>query len=160
MRKSEFSERRPLSARMGFWQSRASGGSADPMSRRPFLACPILTYMAAALLAAPAAAVPGGEIDTLEIGRYTCELPGDALGPRGELQPAEDFAIVFGSSYRAQGVRGTYLLTGDAVVFTSGPRQGERYRRVSDGFLRRQNADGSDSPLRCVITNRTNTFAF
>ena len=52
------------------------------------------------------------------------------------------------------------IVEADAVVFTSGPRQGERYRRVSDGFLRRQNADGGDTPLRCVITNRTNTFAF
>lgn len=113
---------------------------------------------ALALLAAPALAVPGGEIDTLEIGRYVCELPGDALGPRGVLQPSEDFSITFGSSYRAKGLRGTYLLTGDTVVMTSGPRRGERYNRISDGFLRRQNADGSDGALRCVIANRNNTF--
>lgn len=111
-----------------------------------------------ALLASPAAAVPGGEIDTLEIGRYVCELPGDALGPRGDLQPAEDFSVVFGSSYRANGVRGTYLLTGNEMVMTSGPRQGERYNRISPGFLRRQNADGSSGDLRCVIANRNNTF--
>ena len=120
----------------------------------------ILAALPATLIAAPAAAVPGGEIDTLTIGRYTCELPGDALGPRGEHVPAADFAIVFGSSYRAGGVRGTYLLTGDQVVMTSGPRMGERYHRLTQGFLRRQNADGSDGDLRCVIANRTNTFAF
>src|SRR5690606_33428043 len=113
-----------------------------------------------ALAAAPAMGVPGGEIGTLEIGRYTCELPGDALGPRGVHVPAEDFAVVHGSSYRAEGVRGTYLLTGDDVVMTSGPRKGARYRRVNEGFLRKQNADGSDSDLRCVIANRANTFAF
>ena len=33
---------------------------------------------------------------------------------------------------------------------TSGPRQGTRYRRVSENFLRKLNPDGSDSPLRCV----------
>ena len=120
----------------------------------------IPTILVAMLIAAPAAAVPGGEIDTLTIGSYTCELPGDALGPRGEHVPAADFAIVFGSSYRANGVRGTYLLTGDQVVMTSGPRKGERYRRLTQGFLRRQNADGSDGELRCVISNRANTFAY
>jgi hypothetical protein len=112
-----------------------------------------------ALLAAPAFAVPGGEIDTLEIGSYVCELPGDALGPRGEVLPTESFAVVFGSSYRVNDVLGTYLLTGNTVVMTSGPRKGERYNRISDGFLRRQNADGSDGDLRCVIANRNNTFA-
>jgi hypothetical protein len=57
-------------------------------------------------------------------------------------------------------VRGTYLLTGDQIVMTSGPRMGERYHRLTQGFLRKQNADGSDGDLRCVIANRTNTFAF
>ncbi len=115
---------------------------------------------ACAVIAAPAAAVPGGEIGTLTLGRYTCELPGDALGPRGRLQPAEDFAIVTGSAYRANGEAGTYLLTGDQVVLTSGPRKGERYHRISDGFLRRQNADGSDGDLRCVIARRNNSIVF
>lgn len=155
MGKSEFRERRPLSARMGFWQSRAGDASAARMTRRAVL--PILPL---ALLAAPAAAVPGGEIGTLMIGRYTCELPGDALGPRGVHVPSADFAVVPGSSYRANGVRGTYLLTGDQVVMTSGPRKGERYHRLTQGFLRKQNSDGSDGDLRCVIANRTNTFAY
>jgi hypothetical protein len=121
----------------------------------PPLSLPLLSF---ALLAAPAAAVPGGEIDTLEIGRYVCELPGDALAERGVHVPAEDFAVVYGSSYRVNGVRGTYLLTGDQVVMTSGPKDGERFHRLSQGFLRKQAADGSDSDLRCVIANRNNTF--
>ncbi len=162
MRKSEFRERRALSVRMTIWQSRAYDASATSMKSgsikpRIIVACLGLIGLG---LSVPAVAVPGGEIDTLTIGRYTCELPGDALGPRGDLQPAEDFAITFGSSYRVKGVRGTYLLTGDTVVMTSGPRKGERYNRISQGFLRRQNADGSDGNLRCVIANRTNTFAF
>lgn len=153
MGKSEFSGRRPLSAGASIWQSQAGSGSAVGMKRA-------LIALTLALLASPAAAVPGGEIDTLTIGRYTCELPGDALGPRGEHVPDADFAIVFGSSYRTKGVRGTYLLTGDQIVMTSGPRMGERYHRLTQGFLRKQNADGRDGDLRCVIANRTNTFAF
>ncbi|MFA7601804.1 MAG: hypothetical protein WCY29_02240 [Novosphingobium sp.] len=122
--------------------------------------CAILSALPLALLAAPAVAVPGGEIGTLMVGRYTCELPGDAEGPRGVHVPSADFAIVPGSSYRADGVRGTYLLTGDRMVMTSGPRKGERYHRLTQGFLRKQNPDGSDGDLRCVIANRTNTFAY
>jgi hypothetical protein len=116
-----------------------------------------LALLVLALSAAPASAVPGGEIDTLELGHYTCELPGDALAERGVHVPAEDFAVVYGSSYRAKGVRGTYLLTGDEVVMTSGAKKGARYHRLTAGFLRRENADGSDGDLRCVIANRNNS---
>lgn len=154
MRKSEFRERRPLSARMGIWQSRPRDASAPGMKRR------VVLSLAALLIAAPAAAVPGGEIDTLEVGNYICELPGDALGPRGEHVPSADFTVVFGSRYRSGGVGGTYLLTGDEVVMTSGPRKGERYHRLTEGFLRRQNADGSDGALRCVIAKRANSYVF
>jgi hypothetical protein len=115
--------------------------------------------MILALFAVPAAAVTGGEIGTLEIGQYTCELPGDAMAERGVHVPAEDFRVVYGSSYRTQGLRGTYLLTGDQVVMTSGSKKGARYHRLSDGFLRKQNPDGSDSDLRCVIANRNNSVA-
>jgi hypothetical protein len=108
-------------------------------------------------LAAPAAAVPGGEIGTLEIGRYVCELPGDALGPRGERVADADFTIIPGSSYRARGRQGTYLLTGDQVVMTSGPHMGERYHRLSQGFLRLQKPDGGDGDLRCVTASRNNS---
>jgi hypothetical protein len=119
----------------------------------------VLTALTAALLAGPAAAVPGGDIDTLELGSYTCELPGDALTERGVHVPEADFTVIFGSSYRAGNETGTYLLTGDFVVMTSGPKMGERYHRLSLGFLRKQNRDGSDSDLRCVISNRNNSFS-
>lgn len=158
MGKSEFRERRPLSARLAFWQSGRSDASPAKMTRLPALPAPALFVGLASLLAAPAGAVPGGEIDTLQIGRYTCELPGDALGPRGQHVPEADFTVIFGSSYRVGTRTGTYLLTGDQVVMTSGPHDGERYHRLSDGFLRKQNPDGSDSDLRCVIANRNNTF--
>ena len=110
-----------------------------------------------ALVAAPAFAAPGGPIGTLPLGVYRCELPGDAAGPVGVRVAKEDFTIANASSYAAEGGRGTYLLTGDVLAMTSGPKAGQRFRRLSDGFLRRIEPDGSDGPLRCVrgvVNNR------
>lgn len=103
-----------------------------------------------AAVASPAWAVDGGALDTMRIGRYVCELPGDANGPVGLRVPAEDFDVLHSSRYAVAGVQGIYLLTGDLLQLTSGPKQGARYRRVSGGFLRKLNADGSESALRCV----------
>lgn len=164
MGKSEFRERRALSAPRAVWQSRAGNGSAGSMksraASRPIApALPTAALLAAALLVAiapstPAGAVPGGELGTIEVGRYVCELAGDASGPAGRHVPEADFSIVTASSYRVDGRGGSYLRTGDRVVFTSGPRNGERYRWLRSGFLRRTLADGSDGPLRCVLANR------
>jgi len=108
-----------------------------------------------ATIASAALAAPGGPIDTLQLGTYACELPGDAAGPAGLRQPGDDFAIVNASSYAAGGKRGTYLLTGSVVQMTSGPLKGARYAKLSDNFLRKLTADGSHSDLRCVraVTN-------
>ncbi|WP_140420624.1 hypothetical protein [Novosphingobium sp. B 225] len=111
----------------------------------------------AALLAGPALATPGGQIDTLQQGTYVCELPGDAAGPAGVRQPQHDFTIVNSSSYFTDQGRGTYLLTGDTVTFTSGPRRGEKFNRLSGNFLRKAGPNGQDSDLRCVrqvVNNR------
>lgn len=116
-----------------------------------------LSLTLAAALAGPAAAVPGGEIGTLAIGRYVCELPGDAQADRGKPVPEAEFWIIRGSGYRVGEITGTYLLTGDQVVMTSGPHNSERYHRLSLGFLRLQNPDGSDGELRCVIAHRNNS---
>lgn len=110
----------------------------------------------ALLLSLSAGAVPGGEIDTLEIGRYVCELPGDASGPAGRHVPSAGFTVVSASSYRANGRIGSYLLTGDKVVMTSGPHRGKRFHRLSRGFLRLIEPDGSDGRLRCVLATRNN----
>lgn len=108
-------------------------------------------FIALAVLAAgPALATPGGPIDTLQQGTYVCELPGDATGPAGLRQPHRDFTVINSSSYTAEGVRGTYLLTGDRVVFTSGPRQGHNFTRLSANFLREIGLDGEAGRLRCV----------
>lgn len=155
MGKSIFRERRALSVPRAVWQSRATGGSAGCMKRlvASAMISPALVplVMATAMASSPA---PGGEIGTLEIGHYVCELAGDATGPVGRHVPEADFRITNASSYRVNGVGGSYLLTGDRVVLTSGLRKGERYRRVSSGSLRKTEADGSDGPLRCVLTSR------
>ncbi len=110
----------------------------------------------AALIASPALAATGGELDTLPLGGYVCELPGDATGPVGIRAPEADFTIANASSYNTAAGSGAYLLTGDQVVMTSGPQRGTHYRRVYGGFLRKLDAGGSDSPLRCIRQVRNN----
>jgi hypothetical protein len=107
------------------------------------------------LAAGPALAAPGGAIGTMQRGHYVCELPGDATGLAGRRVPDSDFTITNASSYEAAGLSGTYLLTGDVLTMTSGPMQGQRYRKKSANFLRLIAPDGSDSALRCVrqVTN-------
>ena len=146
MRKSRKSGQEPrtraLSARCQVWQS---GGILPAL-------CPL-----ALILAAPAAGAPGGDIDTMPVGDYVCELPGDASGPAGRHVPAEDFTVVNSSSYRTNGSMGSYLLAGDQLAMTSGPLRGKRYHRLSDGFVRLIGADGQDSELRCVRRKRNNS---
>ena len=113
--------------------------------------------LGAAAAAAAASAAPGGAIATLQLGDYACELPGDATGPAGRRQPDEDFRVINASSYTTATGRGTYLLTGDAVVMTSGPKRGAKYSRLTPSFLRRIDAGGNTTDLRCVrrvVNNR------
>lgn len=104
------------------------------------------------LLAGPALAAPGGRIGTLQRGHYQCELPGDATGPAGLRVPDEDFSVINASSYETPSGRGTYLYTGHTVTMTGGPKQGERFKRISSAFLRKIGADGTFEPLRCIRT--------
>lgn len=100
---------------------------------------------------------PFGELSTARRGDYVCEMPGDAMGLAGIHVPGEDFTILHASSYAADGQYGTYLLAGDTLTMTSGPRKGARYHRVSDNFLRKLAQDGSETALRCirsVLNNR------
>ena len=108
------------------------------------------TLILALLATGPALATPGGAIGTLQQGEYRCELPGDATGPAGIRQPAQDFTVHNSSRYSTGEGRGTYLLTGDQVIITSGPKQGQRFKRLSANFLREVDAAGQDTPLRCV----------
>ena len=104
------------------------------------------------LLAAsgPALAVPGGPIGQLAPGDYRCEQPGDAAGAVGLRVPGEDFQIVNANTYRTAGGRGTYLLTGDVLTMTGGPKYGQTFHRINNGFLRKTDAGGADTKLRCV----------
>ncbi|MBS0482215.1 MAG: hypothetical protein JSR96_08675 [Proteobacteria bacterium] len=116
-----------------------------------------LTILAAALCAGPAVAVPGGRIDSLPAGDYVCELPGDATGAAGIRQPEQSFSIHNANSYRSAAGRGAYLLTGDHLTMTSGPKRGQHFHRISDRFLRLIEPDGRDGQLRCVrqvVNNR------
>ena len=91
-----------------------------------------------------------GPIGTLQRGSYTCEMPGDADGPAGLAQPGAAFSVQSASRYSAPQGGGVYLRRGKTVEMTSGPRRGESYAIVSDGFLRRVENGGSGK-LRCVL---------
>ncbi|MFM5892806.1 MAG: hypothetical protein ACKOQM_00010 [Novosphingobium sp.] len=101
-------------------------------------------------VAGPALAVPGGPIGQLDPGAWHCELPGDAGGAVGLHVAGEDFEIVNANTYRTAAGRGTYLLTGDMLTFTSGPKYGETFHRITTGFMRKSDANGADTTLRCV----------
>lgn len=110
--------------------------------------------LAAALAASsaphPAHAVPGGKLGTLAAGLWFCELPGDAATP-ALARPEENFSSVPDSSYvTPNGARGTYLLLGDRLTMTSGPREGDRYVLESAGMLRKLLPSGGTAPLRCI----------
>jgi hypothetical protein len=117
--------------------------------------------LAAAMLAglspSPSIAVPGGEIGTLPLGFYLCELPGDAAGPWRIRKPEEDFTVINASMYTAGSKRGSYLLTDRKVAMTSGPHKGKHYFRQSRGILRLIGEDGEPSELRCVLSTRNNS---
>ncbi|MFC4255964.1 elongation factor P [Altererythrobacter xixiisoli] len=102
-------------------------------------------------LISPAVAVAQnrGPIDTLPRGQYVCELPGNAGGRVGVVQPDDSFAIENASRYSSKKGAGTYLRRGDRLTFTSGARSGETYAIISDGFLRRMEGN-QPGRLRCV----------
>ena len=98
----------------------------------------------------PLAASPGGKLETLPQGRYTCALPGDALGEAFVVLPEQTFFIDNASTYRTESGAGTYLLTGDQVQFTRGPMKGMRFKRTSNGSLRWLDGNGEPGRVRCV----------
>ncbi len=110
---------------------------------------PVLTLILLAA-AAPALAIPGGPIGQLAPGNYLCEQPGDASGAVGLRVPGEDFEIVNANTYRTAAGRGTYLLTGDVLLMTGGPKYGQSFHRINNSFLRKSDASGADTTLRCV----------
>jgi hypothetical protein len=106
-----------------------------------------ISILLAGTIAVPALAQ--GAIGTVERGTFACELPGDAAGQAGVAQPARSFTIESASRYSSPQGNGSYLRRGDTLTLTSGPRQGESYAVISEGFLRLIEG-GRPGRLRCV----------
>ncbi|MBI1403733.1 MAG: elongation factor P [Porphyrobacter sp.] len=97
------------------------------------------------------AAVPGGgTLGTLQRGNWQCALPGDAGGEAFVVVETESFRIGNASSYRSPQGRGIYLLRGNELVFTRGPKKDERFRLLGANTLQKLNADGTLSKLVCT----------
>ena len=127
------------------------------MKVTPALFASAFAFAFSLTLCTPAGAVPGGEIGILEKGRYVCEVPGGDTGPSRLHVPTEDFTVITASSYRVAGKSGSYLLTGDRMVMTSGPFRGKRYHRLSRGLLRLVDDEGGDISVRCVLTHHSSS---
>lgn len=107
-----------------------------------------------AALASTSAVAAKGPLGTLPLGRYLCELPGDAAGPASRPVAGAWFDIINASSYVAEGGDGTYLLTGDDMVFTRGPMRGARFERSGVRALKRLDLTGELAKMRCIKTGR------
>src|SRR5688500_12818483 len=94
-----------------------------------------------------------GAIGTVQRGAYVCDRPGYAGGSAGVAQPAGALTLERASRYSSPQGAGTYLRRGDTLQLTSGPRQGESYAVIGEGFLRLLE-DGKPGRLRCVRSGR------
>ena len=112
-----------------------------------------MLFLLLASLALPVTAQAQGKIGTVERGIYVCELPGDAAGQVGIEQPELGFRIASASRYIAPQGTGTYLRRGNVVTMTSGPRNGESYQVMDEGFLRKIE-NGEPGRLRCIRKGR------
>lgn len=111
---------------------------------------PALPLLLSLVLASPAHAVPGGELRTLPLGTWFCELPGDAVSDP-TARPDETFTVIPDSSYLTpDGQRGSYLLLEDRLTMTSGPREGDKFVVDSSAMVHRLSPSGEPLPLRCV----------
>ncbi len=95
-----------------------------------------------------------GRLGTLEPGRYLCELPGDAGGLASIPIQEAWFDIVNASSYSGAEGRGTYLLTGNTVIFTRGPLKGMKFIRTGARTLKAVGLTGELAKMRCVRSGR------
>ena len=98
----------------------------------------------------PAHASPGGELATLALGKWFCEMPGDAAAPAVPV-PTETFTAVPDSTYIASDeVAGSYLLLGDELVMTTGALRGHRFHLETAATIHRIDDKGNETALRCV----------
>jgi hypothetical protein len=121
----------------------------------------LLTVFAAAIAAASPmlareqATLPGGgALDTLPLGTYQCALPGDVAGAAYKVVESEQFQIEAASKYSNAGGSGIYLLRGDELTFTRGPKKGERYKRVGTNQVRKMDGQTETKLLCTRITDR------
>jgi hypothetical protein len=98
----------------------------------------------------PLLADDGGMLKTIPRGTYQCALPGDAAREPLKTVEAEGFAIKGSSSYSTATGRGTYLLRGKILTFTSGPKRGQRYRQTGTQQLQKLERDGSLTKMICA----------
>jgi hypothetical protein len=92
----------------------------------------------------------GGVLGILQHGQWQCALPGDATGAAFVDMPEESFRISAASSYISQQGRGIYLLRGNEVVFTRGPKKDQRFRVRGENTLQKLETDGSLGKLICT----------
>ena len=98
----------------------------------------------------PPAALDGGMLGTLQRGTWECALPGDAGAAAYIVIPEEGFIIGNASSYRNPEGGGIYLLRGNELVFTRGPKKDERFKVLGENTLQKLESDGSLSKLICT----------
>ena len=91
-----------------------------------------------------------GMLGILQHGDWQCALPGDAGGDAFIEVPSEAFRIGTASSYINPEGNGIYLLRGNEVVFTRGPKKDQRFRVLGENTLQKLNPDGSLSKLICT----------
>ncbi|MCY1671711.1 hypothetical protein OVA07_11930 [Novosphingobium sp. SL115] len=107
-------------------------------------------------LAGVAGAVPGGKLQTLAQGDWTCEIPGDAT-VMPVAKPDLGFRIVPDSSYIApDGNRGSYLLLADRLMLTSGVFSGRRFVMDGTEIMRELGQGDAQTGLRCVHAGPVN----
>ncbi len=97
-------------------------------------------------------------LETLPHGKYVCAVPGDASGPAWRVIPNMVIEIRNASSYRTPSGNGTYLETGQMVIFTRGPWVNERYEQIGKRTLRRISKDGTPGKIHCLkglLTSQT-----
>jgi hypothetical protein len=116
----------------------------------------ILTAFAAVIAAAgPLIAQEGRMLRTMPHGTYQCALPGDALGEAARVVDSQSFRITTASRYKSDAGSGTYLLRGRELIFTSGPRKGEQFKRIGNNQLQRIGENGEPEKLRCTRLGST-----
>ena len=111
---------------------------------------PVLSKKAQTQALEQQAAPSSGMLRTMPHGAYECALPGDAGGKAYRVVAEEGFRISTASRYSVNGDTGTYILRGDKLTFTAGPKNGEKFDRVGENQLRKVKLDGTKSELLCT----------